>query len=231
MFTDARATRSLDSAPVSTQEPVEPESRQERKERTRRAILDAALAQLADTSFDSISLRQLAKAVGIVPTGIYRHFETLEDLGLALVEESFVTLRDLIREVRRDTDLIPDQLIDRSVDVLAEQLLQHVEHYRFISRERHGGSAVLREAIRHEFTLFERELVTDLARMQEIAHWGAADLHVLASMFVEIMVAAASELVSPSASQPAIRRGLVENLRNQARMIVVGAIGWKPLEG
>ncbi|HEY9562569.1 MAG TPA: TetR family transcriptional regulator [Nocardioides sp.] len=215
---------------MSSNETVTNESRQERKERTRRAILDAALDQLSHTSFDSISLRQLAKAVGIVPTGFYRHFATLDELGLALVEESFGTLRDLIREVRLDNDLVPDTLIDRSVDVLAEQLIEHTDHYRFISRERHGGSAVLREAIRHEFTLFERELVTDLARMPEISHWGAGDLHVLASLFVEVMVSAASELVSPSADQPAVRRGLIDNLRNQARMIVVGAAGWQPLK-
>src|SRR3546814_17315251 len=125
---------------------------------TRRAILDAALDQLSHTSFDSISLRQLVKAVGIVPTGFYRHFATLDELGLALVEESFGTLRDLIREVRLDNDLVPDTLIDRPVDVLAEQLIEHTAHYRFISRERHGGSAVLREAHRHDFTLLERDL-------------------------------------------------------------------------
>src|SRR3546814_16819261 len=120
MFTQHLEASSLDSTPVSSNETVTNESRQERKERTRRAILDAALDQLSHTSFDSISLRQLAKAVGIVPTGFYRHFATLDELGLALVEESFGTLRDLIREVRLATDLVPDTLIDRTVDVLAE---------------------------------------------------------------------------------------------------------------
>src|SRR3546814_3280974 len=121
MFTKHLEASSLDSTPVSSNETVTNESRQERKERTRRAILDAALDQLSHTSFDSISLRQLAKAVGIVPTGFYRHFAPLDELGLALVEESFGPLRDLIREVRLDNDLVPDTLIDRPVDVLAEQ--------------------------------------------------------------------------------------------------------------
>src|SRR3546814_13233378 len=89
MFTQHLEASSLDSTPVSSNETVTNESRQERKERTRRAILDAALDQLSHTSFDSISLRQLVKAVGIVPTGFYRHFATLDELGLALVEESF----------------------------------------------------------------------------------------------------------------------------------------------
>ncbi|KRF18772.1 hypothetical protein ASG90_02415 [Nocardioides sp. Soil797] len=209
---------------------VAPESRQERKERTRRAILDAALDQLAETGFGALSLRQLTKAAGIVPTAFYRHFATLDELGLTLVDESFVTLRGLIREVRSG-DPAPETLIDRSVDVLAVQLEEHKAHFRFIGRERHGGSAALRGAIRHELDLFERELVTDLARMPELERWGAADLHVLASLFVDLMVAAAAEIVSPSAEQAAVRRELVDNLRNQARMIVVGAAGWEPLGG
>lgn len=204
-------------------------TRQERKERTRRAILDAALEQLADTGFGSLSLRQLTKAAGIVPTAFYRHFASLDELGLTLVDESFETLRGLIREVRRDSPP-PDQLIDRSVSVLSAQLDTHTAHFRFIGRERQGGTAVLRDAIRHELSLFERELATDLARMPGLEKWGAADLHVLASLFVDLMVSAAGEMVNPSADHPAARREIEQKLRNQARMIVVGAAGWRPLE-
>lgn len=205
------------------------ETRQQRKERTRRALLDAALDQLADSGFGSLSLRALTKAVGIVPTAFYRHFTSLEELGLALVDESFDTLRALIREVRQGNPP-PETLIDRSVDVLSEQLDTHTAHFRFIGRERHGGVATLRDAIRHELSLFERELATDLARMPGLEKWGAADLHVLASLFVDLMVAAAGEMVSPATDHPATRRELEQNLRNQARMIVVGAAGWEPLD-
>lgn len=230
MFTEASVSRAPRLRSVSSNEPAVAGTRAEGKERTRRAILDAALDQLGQTSFGSISLRQLARVVGIVPTGFYRHFTTVDELGLTLVDESFVTLRSLIREVRAG-DPAPEELIDRSVDVLATQLDAHSTHFRFISRERHGGSQVLRDAIKHELTLFERELATDLARMPGLEAWGAADLHVLASLFIELMVAAAAELVSPSAEQPTVRRRLIENLRNQARMIVVGAAGWEPRQG
>ncbi|MDN5892852.1 MAG: TetR family transcriptional regulator [Nocardioides sp.] len=204
------------------------ESRRERKERTRRAILDAALDQLADTGFGSLSLRQLTRSAGIVPTAFYRHFATLDELGLALVDESFETLRGLIREVRQG-DPAPETLIDRSVDVLSGQLDTHSAHFRFISRERQGGVPALRDAVRHELSLFERELATDLARMPGLEKWGAADLHVLASLFVDLMVGAAGEMVSPSTDHPATRREIEQNLRNQARMVVVGATGWTPL--
>ncbi|RYP82645.1 TetR family transcriptional regulator [Nocardioides guangzhouensis] len=217
---------SVSSSPV----PRVPESRSERKERTRRAILDAALDQLADESFGSLSLRRLTKQVGIVPTAFYRHFSTLDELGLALVDESFATLRAMIRDVRRG-EPAPDTLIDRSVDVLSAQLDANMAHFRFIGRERYGGVTVVREAIARELALFERELATDLARMPGLERWGAADLALLAGIFVNLMVAAAGEMVSPEAEDAAVRRGIEDTLRRQARMVVVGAAGWRPLGG
>lgn len=204
------------------------ESRNERKERTRRKILDTALEMLTDTGFGELSLRGLTKEVGIVPTGFYRHFGTLDELGLALVEESFGSLRQLVREVRQD-DPPPESLIDRSVDVLVRQLERHPAHYRFIGRERYGGVAVVRDAIRRELDGVERELVTDLARMPVLTRWGARDLHLLAGLFVDVMVAAAGELVDPD-QDPGARDRLAHQLRDRARMIVVGAAGWEPRE-
>lgn len=203
-------------------------TRQERKERTRRAILDAALDLLAEEGFASLSLRQLAKAVGIVPTAFYRHFATLDELGLTLVDESFATLRAMIREVRHDAPP-PEELIDRSVDVLATQLAAHPTHFRFIARERYGGVPVVRDAIARELAGFERELSTDLARMPGLERWGAEDLAVLAGLFVNLMVGSAAELVS--LERPADRTRVEQMLRHQARMVVVGAAGWQPLGG
>lgn len=203
-----------------------PESRQEKKDRTRRAILDAALDLLSDGAFAALSLRQLAREVGIVPTAFYRHFATLDDLGLALVDESFVSLRTMLNEVRRG-EPTPEALIDSSVDVLAAHLTADVAHFRFISRERYGGVSVVSEAIRRELELFSRELARDLARMPELSAWGARDLSLLAGLFVDLMVSAAAEFIEADTAR---RHEIAEVLRNQARMIVVGAVGWTPLD-
>lgn len=202
------------------------ESRQQKKDRTRRAILDAALALLSDTSFSALSLRQLTKAVGIVPTAFYRHFATLDELGLALVDESFASLRTMLAEVRRG-DLDPDALIDDSVDVLVEHLAADLPHFRFIARERHGGVQMVRRAVRHELDQFERELARDLARMPALAAWGGNDLGVLAGLLVNLMVSVAGDFVS--ADDDRTRELIVTTLRHQTRMAVVGAAGWVPL--
>ena len=50
--------------------------------------MDATAAELASgRSFDTLSLREVAKLAGIAPTSFYRHFHDMEGLGLALIEE------------------------------------------------------------------------------------------------------------------------------------------------
>lgn len=63
------------------------ESRVERKERTRQALLEGTLALAADRGFAALSLREIARSAGIVPTAFYRHFASLDELGTALVDE------------------------------------------------------------------------------------------------------------------------------------------------
>src|SRR6476661_10900320 len=104
------------------------ETRGERKERTRRAILDAALHLCEDSSLVALSLRQVAKEVGVVPTAFYRHFASIEDLGLALVEESFASLREMLRAVRR-SDPTYKNIIDSSVKVLGEHVHSQHDHF------------------------------------------------------------------------------------------------------
>src|SRR5690606_22108465 len=52
-----------------------PLSRAARKERTRQALLDAGLRLAADHTLAAVSLRHIAREVGIVPTAFYRHFD------------------------------------------------------------------------------------------------------------------------------------------------------------
>lgn len=198
------------------------ETRGEKKERTRRAILDAALRLSEETGLVGLSLRQVAKEVGIVPTAFYRHFASIDELGLALVEESFSSLRDVIRDVRRGHPEV-EEVVDRSVQVLDEHVRAQRAHFAFIARERSGGSAVVRSAVRHELALFERELATDLARLP-MDQWSAEDLQVLSRLIVVAMIAVAEEILeAPDREGPAIRA----RARTQLLMLVVGARNWR----
>ncbi|MCW2798072.1 TetR family transcriptional regulator [Nocardioides sp.] len=205
--------------------PARPESRGERKERTRRAILDAALALCEDSSLVALSLRQVAKEVGIVPTAFYRHFGSIEALGLELVDESFVSLRAMLRDVRRRDPAFED-IIDGSIRILVEHVHQQRAHFHFIARERAAGPPTVREAIRHEIELCERELATDLARMPGIEPWSADDLRVLSNLIVMAMVATAEAILS-APRRPDAEKQIVETARTQLRMVLIGALNWR----
>ena len=139
-------------------------SREERKEATRRAIVSAALHLLAEHSFSGLSLREVTREAGISPAAFYRHFESMEALGLVLIDESFRSLRDMLRGARAGK-LDPTRVIESSVDILIDGVQQRREHWRFIGRERSSGVTVLRYAIRTEIRLITSELAIDLARL------------------------------------------------------------------
>src|SRR5512142_170464 len=118
----------------------------ERRQHTRQALLDAALLQIeAGESFDALSLRSVARAAGVVPTAFYRHFASLDELGLALVDESFRTLRAMLRDAREH--LPPEHVIRRSVEILVDHVREHRPHFLFVVRVGSTGNAVLRQAI------------------------------------------------------------------------------------
>jgi AcrR family transcriptional regulator len=204
---------------------TEPVSRVERKERTRRAILDAALELSDESTLAAISLRQVAKQVGIVPTAFYRHFDSIDALGVALVDEAFASLRTMMRDIRRGDPALAD-IVDRSVSVLVDHVHGHRAHFLFIARERAAGPPGVRDAIRHQIELFERELATDLARLPGTDAWSGEDLRVLSNLIVTAMVATA-EAILGAAGRPDAEMALVEQARTQLRMVLVGALSWR----
>ncbi|OBK53219.1 TetR family transcriptional regulator [Mycobacterium sp. 1081908.1] len=204
--------------------PRENPSREERKEATRRAIIAAALKLLQDRSFSSLSLREVTREVGIVPAAFYRHFESMEALGLVLIDESFRTLRDTLRGARAGR-LDPNRVIESSVETVIASITDRREHWRFIYRERSGGVTVLRYAIRTELRLITSELATDLARFTGLNAWSTEDLNVLATLFVNSMIVIAEAIEDAQTTEAIedIRRLAVKQLR----LITIGIAGWR----
>lgn len=199
-------------------------TREERKEATRRAIVAAALKLLEDRSFSALSLREVTREAGIVPAAFYRHFESMEALGLVLIDESFRSLREMLRGARAGK-LDPKRVIESSVDILIDGVNERREHWRFIGRERSSGVTVLRYAIRTEIRLITSELAIDLARFPGLNTWSGEDLNILASLFVNSMIVIA-EAIEDTHDQPALEE-IKRVAIKQLRMIAVGVAGWR----
>lgn len=190
---------------------------------TRQRLLDEALDATEGEAFTSLSLRALTRRVGIVPTGFYRHFADMDELGLALVEETFDTLQAMIRSVREDP-IPPEDMIRGSVAVLADHVQQRPSHFRFIAREMHGGSRALRDAIHDRLGQFTDELVADLARLPVIADWPEPDQRMFAQLIVTLMVATAADLVE----HPEERVAITHRAEQQLRLAVLAVPRWRP---
>jgi AcrR family transcriptional regulator len=201
-------------------------TRQERKQRTRQALLDAALELLEEESFSSLSLRKVTRAAGIVPTAFYRHFDDMEELGLVLIDESFRTLRAMIRAARTDPRTY-EHAIRNSVAILVGYVHEHDTHFRFVARERFGGVAALRRAIRREIRLFTSDLATDLARFPYLDRWSNEDLQVLAGLMVNAMVSTAEAILDAPPKDATAEAEIVATAERQLRMIVLGVPLWR----
>ncbi len=203
----------------------------ERRQHTRQALMDAALEQVdGGESFDALSLRSVARTAGVVPAAFYRHFSSMDELGLALVDESFRTLRSSLREAR-EAPLPPEHIIRRSVEVIVEQVLAHRQHFALIARARTAGNAVLRHAVNNEIRLVTSELATDLARFPQLREWTNEDLQMLSGLLVNTMILNVAAILDlPTNGGEPSRQALDEIIRTaekQLRLPLLAVPHWR----
>jgi len=131
-----------------------------------------------------------------------------------------------MREARRGWVSI-DAVIEQSVETLARSVRERRAYFLFMFRERMSGITSVREAIRHELELFERELATDLARLPNTQAWSGDDLRIMANLVVTAMVSTAEAIILAPPNRPDVEREIVRTAVTQLRMIVVGAANWR----
>ncbi len=180
---------------------------------------------LEDRPFASLSLREVSRAAGISPAAFYRHFQDMNELGFALVDESFTSLREMLRSARESDDYAG--VMRNSVTILASHVEKNRQHFRFIARERGSGVPALRRAIRGEIRLFTSELAADLARFPALREWSSDDLGMIAALMVSTMVATVEELLNVPPSDPLAERRVLDVAERQLRLIVLGVPQWR----
>ncbi|MGH3630622.1 MAG: HTH-type transcriptional repressor FabR [Sciscionella sp.] len=202
-------------------------TRDERKQRTRASLMDAALTLMSQgRSFTSLGLREITREAGVVPTSFYRHFRDTDELGLALVEDGGMALRQLLREARKEAAPVSD-IIRRSVLIYKKYLEERRMNFMFIVGERSGGSPVIRSALRNQVNLFIQEMAQDLRRLNFLPHLSTQTLQLLCGLVVNTMLSAASDILDMPPDEPQIEHAVVENFVRQLRMIFLGALNWK----
>ncbi|MEV5512714.1 TetR family transcriptional regulator [Streptomyces flaveolus] len=199
--------------------------RQAQKQKTRQALLDAALALLEEQSLSSLGLREVTRAVGVAPTAFYRHFRSTADLGVALVEEALGSLHPMIRTTVSPAE-DSEERIARAVELIAGHVAAHPAHVRFIARERHGGVQPVREAIRDQLARFAEEVQTELAKDPQSAGWHDDDLLMLAGLYVDQMLITASLFLETLEAPEEERRRVAAVATRRMRLISIGRRHW-----
>jgi AcrR family transcriptional regulator len=196
-------------------------TRTEQKQATRQAIIAAALKLSAESGFSSLSLRGVAKEAGLAPTSFYRHFANMDELGLALVDEVGMSLRQLVREARRQVEVGGKGYVIRaSIQTFLSFVEKNENLFRLLLGEGSGAPPHFRRAIAKEVRRFTEDLAEDLVREAEATE--RPILHVRHA--AEAMVTVAFNLGASSVDLPQEERlEVIERIIIEVRMIMRGA--------
>ncbi len=187
------------------------------KEKTRRLIIDAAFRLLSqERSFISLSLREVTREAGIAPTSFYRHFSDMEELGLTLVDESGVALRQLMRRARQRFN---DQgsVIRISVETFMEFIHSNPNVFGLLLRERSSSLLSFRKAVSRELQYFVVELADYIEQTQG---YPSTEARMQAEAMVVLVFNAGADALDCKISE---RKQLTEKAITQLRFIAKGA--------
>lgn len=193
-------------------------TRAEQKELTRRTIIDAAFRLLsAEQSYANLSLREVAREAGIAPTSFYRHFKDMDELGLTLVDEAGLTLRQLMRQARKRIAKGGGSIVRTSVDTFMEFIETNANEFRLLLRERSGTSKAFRLAVQRELQHFIEELSDYIENKTGMDHNNA---YYEADALVTLVFNAGAEALDMNNEK---RKLLADKVIQQLRFVVKGS--------
>ncbi|QJR81624.1 HTH-type transcriptional repressor FabR [Alteromonas pelagimontana] len=196
-------------------------SRQEQKLKTRQNIINATFTLLDENrSLSAISLREVSRAAGIAPTSFYRHFKDMDDLGLTLVDEAGLALRQLMRQARRRI-ASGGGVIDTSVDTFIEFITANTNVFRLLLREHTGTSAAYRMAVLREIQHFIEELTDYIVEQQSLEHYLA---NLQAEAMVRLVFSAGAEALEADVK---LRGEIGDRVKTQLRFVQLGTEAYK----
>jgi len=200
-------------------------SREDRKGQTRKSLMDAALLLVEQgNNFASVSLREVAKNAGVVPTSFYRHFRDMEELGLNIIDDLGLMLRKLLRSARQSATS-PAESTRTSMVVFTEFVFQNKKHFHFLNQVKGGGTLALRSAIRNELRHLSNEMATDLrasftqSNPKALDHLSSTELELIAQLIVSAVFESTIDLLDLCETSPNYRQEYIEQTVRQLKVI------------
>ena len=185
----------------------------------KRRLIEAGLRLCAaGATFSSLGLRELAREAGLNPNTFYRHFRSMDDLGLAAVEEVTKQLRLGLREIRRGAVKHADATRG-SAEYFLEFARRNPEAFLVGVREIHGGSPKVRQALRTVMHEIATEVADDI-RARGLAPTSDPDVLLdIMSAITDLLFFRSVEYIE----RPAERRAILDRSVRLARMLFLGS--------
>ncbi|MEH6343722.1 MAG: HTH-type transcriptional repressor FabR [Bermanella sp.] len=194
-------------------------TRAEQKLKTRQAIIDAALELSKEKGFPALSLREVTREAGIAPATFYRHFVDMEDLGLVLVDQVSLILRQLMRQARHRVK-VKGSLVSTSINTFMEFVENHPNLIRLLTTDVASGPRPFRESIQREIRFFAQELVDDLSGATQTAIQPLANIPEAAEMMVLLVFHQGVAFLEMDDNG---RKQLIDKLNIELRMVLAGS--------
>ena len=175
--------------------------------------------------FGSLSLREVTRAAGIVPTAFYRHFHDMDELGLALVAEVGETFRETLRQVRRN-EFELGGMIEASTHIFLDSVAANRAQFLFLAREQYGGSQPVRKILTQLRQRITDDLAADLKLMNRMPQLDDAAMDVVADLVVKTVFATLPELIDPPAESLPAHLTAQAKITQQLRFIMIGCKHW-----
>ena len=206
--------------------------RDERKQQSRQALLDAALSlSTSGRSFSSISLREVAREVGLVPTAFYRHFQDMDELGKELVDQVALYLKNVLHQLGKGL-AHPEGKTKTSMELFFEAVETSSRQWIFMIAERWGGSEALRRAIAREIDFLNDDLASDLKKFEIVQNFDDENnLKVITNILINLSFTWAMSWINLSRQYSGIELELQKMVLKkqsvtQIRLIFKGIENW-----
>lgn len=188
----------------------------------KRLLMDAAVRLMAHSrSLSSLGLRELAREAGVNPNTFYRHFQSVDELGLAIIGHIASQLRLPLRELRHQAaqnarnlpvgplilgaDVNRGRLVcEQTVQLFFNFVAQNPHAFIVGMRELHGASPVLRQALREIMQAFADDMAEDMQALQLVPGVDPATIARLASMVSRQLFQAALDYLEQPDQRQAI---------------------------
>lgn len=207
----------------------------------KRLLMDAALRLAAESrSLSNLGLRELAREAGLNPNTFYRHFKTVDDLGLAMIGEMAAQIRQPLRDLRRQAaqraaDAVREAAANalplgidlgrgrrvccETVELFFAFVAENPQAFIIGMRELHGASPVLREALRRVMDDFADDMADDISELQLLPSLDKPAIRQVSSLISRQLFQQSLDYIE----QPELRAAICAQAQAQILMMFAGA--------